>query len=504
MNNNLCIFTLFFTLLLVIYFFTPKSFKERFEANKDDDIMETSIFSYQHDPMYRIIGVTKKTSMVYVFSNQDRLTVSFQDIKRIYYFSNASHPVITRIFKMYNADHDTKQLIQLEYENISKLQLDKYDIIITLLSPDDKMIDVFHTLYFESINCIRYTHLHFNFPLCSLKQFKLHIPNIIYTDKRSLRNNNYRHNIDLLKTQLFQKHYGLNTSENHKPFSKNTNRIADKDINIPSKYIMFTFDVDQDVHLIDSVNNIKQSIIVNRFLKPGDKVELTKQSLSENNGIYYVNRKLQDNRYIINNIYMVFPKILNNIIKLRTLPDNIFLFIGERIHQEDGIYSVDHIDDKLKVAYFMKHSKQERSKQEGRCIDENQVDIHTDYLNEYACTSQVDMIGLEKQKHHWVVKCTTDSDCPYFMANKNYKNYYGKCKNDFCQLPLGLKITDRYDMDTLLDQALCYGCIHNSNYTCCREQLDSNLYPHLSSPDYVYPNDTNIRYYNLSNNILNL
>ena len=495
--------------LLISYciFLKLQKHKENFQMKDENDIIETSIFMYQHDALHNIIGVTKKTSSLYVFSNEEISTVAFSDIVKIYYLEDAVYPVINRICKMYgNAIKNT--LLKIEYENILKLELSKYDILLVMCDPNDKKLELFHKLFYENKRLIKYKDIEFYFPLCSLKFLRLHIPYIIYTTGPFFPSTtNYEKILHLSNTKLLKKHYGINNNDDdNKQLSwkyTHENIVIEKENNIPFKYIMISFSTDQNVKLIDIVNKIKETTITAKFLKLGDKVELTHQLLSEDNGIYYVNKKLNENRYVINNMYMGLPMIINNQLKLSELSDNIYLFIGENIYQDDGIYSVEKIDEKLKVVYFTKHAQQQKPN-EGKCIDENLVDIHKEYLNEYSCTSEVDEIGLKKNKHHWIVKCRSDSDCPYFMANKNYKNYYGKCENEYCQLPLGMKITDTFDIDTLLDNALCYGCLNDSNYTCCREQLNSNLYPHLSSPDYVYPKDTFVRYNNKNNNIINL
>ena len=106
------------------------------------------------------------------------------------------------------------------------------------------------------------------------------------------------------------------------------------------------------------------------------------------------------------------------------------------------------------------------------------------------CESEYDTTGLRKKPvYQWDRRCETNEECPFYQANKNYKNYFGGCVDGFCQLPLGLeKASFRKANDN--SKPICYNCKDPLDPFCCDEQKDISKYPHLSSPDYAFPLDS--------------
>jgi len=84
----------------------------------------------------------------------------------------------------------------------------------------------------------------------------------------------------------------------------------------------------------------------------------------------------------------------------------------------------------------------------------------------------------------WSLPCTRDRDCPYYKRNSNYTNDYGKCNNNYCEIPLGVKpmgYNTRPNMSRKknINDAFCYNCV-TPNPRCCAKQID---------PDYAFNND---------------
>jgi len=111
----------------------------------------------------------------------------------------------------------------------------------------------------------------------------------------------------------------------------------------------------------------------------------------------------------------------------------------------------------------------------------------------------------------WDTPCQTDTDCPYFEANKNYPNRRGTCKYGYCELPLGCDSKFRtFRTCGNQDQPQCYNCKNGfegfgSIGECCEDQktftaLNSlvdcqfdDIYKCLVSADYAYSGDTQDR-----------
>jgi hypothetical protein len=105
------------------------------------------------------------------------------------------------------------------------------------------------------------------------------------------------------------------------------------------------------------------------------------------------------------------------------------------------------------------------------------------------CESKYDAMGLSpKPEMYWDRRCERNEECPFYQANKNYKNYYGGCIDGYCQMPVGVKQMSyrKFDPDT---KPFCYGCKDEQNAICCEEQKDKEKYPNLKSPDYAFPLD---------------
>lgn len=115
------------------------------------------------------------------------------------------------------------------------------------------------------------------------------------------------------------------------------------------------------------------------------------------------------------------------------------------------------------------------------CFGKNEID-------KYNCESKYDRNGdLENKQGTWDKYCSSDSECPFYKKNKNYKNTFGKCVDGWCEFPLGLK---RLSPRKYTGTPICYNC---NEFNCCEKQKERKLYPKLNSPDYVFNNDRDIR-----------
>lgn len=124
------------------------------------------------------------------------------------------------------------------------------------------------------------------------------------------------------------------------------------------------------------------------------------------------------------------------------------------------------------------------------------------YPTREKCESYYDWYGNLKEIGILDRPCKSDQDCPYYSANKNYKNEFGKCgKDGQCELPVNMKpLGFRYFAPSDQFKPMCYNCksdewnISTPLEMCCDEQFDKTKYPFLNGPDYAYPNDYKERY----------
>ena len=91
----------------------------------------------------------------------------------------------------------------------------------------------------------------------------------------------------------------------------------------------------------------------------------------------------------------------------------------------------------------------------------------------------------------WDAPCQVNTDCPFFQANKNYPNEFGKCNKQTgkCEMPLGVIPIGFTKYGKLEPQ--CYNCNADSkDNRCCQSQsTDSNM----KSPDYIFLGDESVR-----------
>lgn len=145
--------------------------------------------------------------------------------------------------------------------------------------------------------------------------------------------------------------------------------------------------------------------------------------------------------------------------------------------------------------------------------------------NKTNCESGFDQFGRVKAKGLWDRPCQSDIECPYYQANKNYSNRFGKCNKlyGFCELPKGMKhlgFHSYYPYKCEIDlkaqskvpicnppgfrpAPLCYNCksVNKINRwqpvtkldNCCDDQKDKGKYPYLDGPDYAFAGDVNAR-----------
>jgi len=115
------------------------------------------------------------------------------------------------------------------------------------------------------------------------------------------------------------------------------------------------------------------------------------------------------------------------------------------------------------------------------------------YKNPIFCKSFHPEIN---QNGVWDAPCQVNSDCPFYKANKNYPNEFGKCDKitGQCEMPLG--ITPLGFTKYGKTESKCYNCGSQSmDSNCCETQLESikmglNNY---KSPDFVFKDDESYR-----------
>lgn len=132
-------------------------------------------------------------------------------------------------------------------------------------------------------------------------------------------------------------------------------------------------------------------------------------------------------------------------------------------------------------------------------VDKQKTDYNDRVTRQYACykgkgdtemecLDTKDKEGREKPPGIWDYKCMSDSECPFYMANKNYPNTRGGCINGMCEMPVNVRQTSphKYSLDPTY-RPYCHKCI-GKDYRCCDLQSDKKIFK-LDTPDYMFKKD---------------
>ncbi len=128
--------------------------------------------------------------------------------------------------------------------------------------------------------------------------------------------------------------------------------------------------------------------------------------------------------------------------------------------------------------------------------------------NEYNCYGIMDSSKITNNLECinfggvWDKPVTDNTQCPYYLSNKNYYNDKGGINNGgYCEFPLGINIKGFRYYDKAVDKfkPQCYNCKtdligQGSIGNCCDKQNSKVDYPLLKSPDYRFSGDAPDRY----------
>jgi hypothetical protein len=168
------------------------------------------------------------------------------------------------------------------------------------------------------------------------------------------------------------------------------------------------------------------------------------------------------------------------------------------------------VDVQQELQKYKKTQKDEENRKKYRCFHPKGKDGELPFQWELECTSYHNDI---KDYGIWDGPCQKDKDCPFYKANKNYPNNFGRCIDGLCQLPMGLERIG-FTKYNNLTKPMCYNCnnisneeineesdeeLYNgntlNNLQCCQRQenMIKNGLSKIKSPDYMFENDSIIR-----------
>ena len=271
-----------------------------------------------------------------------------------------------------------------------------------------------------------------------------------------------------------------------------------------------TFDISPEYNLEGFYDNKNQSMLLN-FIMIDDipltihsRITLTQQDRVEENGTYFVKFQTDDGmiehtfiqKFLIYNVHLDDNDIKDGLININNIEYIEGISLND-IKDDDNIY----ITNLNKFANIIKGKKKKEFylKIKEKIIENSTYDPRYEcYDNPLIksrglCESDYDALGKPKfKKQYWDRRCEKNEECPFYMANTNYKNYRGGCNDGRCELPIGMKALSyrKYDNEF---KPMCYNCKDTTDPFCCEDQKDKNKYNYLRSPDYVFSLDSHER-----------
>lgn len=176
----------------------------------------------------------------------------------------------------------------------------------------------------------------------------------------------------------------------------------------------------------------------------------------------------------VNATFVVNSNMIDNI----PMKKGTIIVLSAQIRdEENGRYTVTNVKRTQTVLQKAKSKKvltDDQFDPRYRCYD------NPDIVSKGLCESPFDEQGRRKSKPtYWDRPCEKNEECPFYQANKTYKNYRGGCIDGRCEMPIGIKQV-AYRLYDPTSKPMCHNCKDVSNPFCCDEQ---------TTPDYAFQLD---------------
>jgi hypothetical protein len=424
-----------------------------FTLKNNNESIETSAYNYLHEKVLSKDEENKINDMYLYLLNYYN-----QFLKINYYMQYFEFINLSKKHSFKNQKISFNNLIETFSNSNSNSNNDKNKLLFEI---DEKDIIAFNVK--ENNEIIQYKYLN----LLSNDKIKKDLPiqrnDRLYYEKglgnfKEL-NKFYVYNIDN-KYVYVENKYKLVL-----PYSMYQNRI----INMNNEYI-----------------NINYNRIKNELLETNDKVFVYFIKDSEFNNLYKID----------NNLIKYSGKNIKFIEKINSYPLKYQLLFEKINIKKSGVITTKKIEKNrdpninfLNNNYYIRIDNIDQNISYNnfdpsyQCYEDNTI------LTKAECISNVDKSGNNKPSYHWDKPCIKNTECPFYLSNKNYKNERGGCNAGFCELPLGLKRTSykTYDKNiTENNYPRCKGCGLNDGPDCCEKQKLTNK---SKTPDYIFNND---------------
>lgn len=280
-----------------------------------------------------------------------------------------------------------------------------------------------------------------------------------------------------------------------------------KNVNVELNNIISYYNKPEIINLYEqyfslSMNAVKFAKGKNDFYMKRDTMQILEQFKNDNENdkanstkefTYHITDNVNGFFNSLEKSFYVYSDKINNIPLMK---GDLLQLSGQLREEQNGLYRVLSVSNKQSILLKLDGDNkqiQSTSSEIGYSCDNPSIKSKT------ACESSYDELGNTKGvKNYWDKPCEAHTDCPFYQANKNYKNYRGGCIDGRCELPVGVKAVSYrlYDKTSTDSKPVCYNCNEDvGSPFCCEEQEDRKKYPKLSGPDYAFELDSFERLY---------
>lgn len=242
-----------------------------------------------------------------------------------------------------------------------------------------------------------------------------------------------------------------------------------------------------------SKNAIKFAGDKNDFYVKRDSLQILEQFNNNDDFTYNISMNINGFFDSGNKTFYIYSNKVNNIPLNK---NNLLQLLGQLREEQNGLYRVLSVSNKQSTLLKLDNDNTNKKKLNDvgySCYNNPSIKSKT------ACESPYDELGNTKHvKTYWDKPCEAHTDCPFYQANKNYKNYRGGCIDGRCEFPVGIKAASyKYFEKDTNSKPVCHNCKSEdiTSPFCCEEQKDRKKYPNLSGPDYAFELDNFERIY---------
>ena len=499
--------------------------------NKEHSLYYTDAYTYSKKYKdYKILTICPTHKYLILVSNKRIKLISDNSLNIGYLNENDKH-LFQIIIK--------SQINYTNLDNYNFVKIEKNEIIDKLFNL--KNLDIF--IYFNSINNPLFNKLikqnDFNLVSYNYKISELEFTTDI-DEKIKISGGDSENSLDenLLKFYLPFYKKKIQIISREKDNSNDNNNFNYNTILIDTLLFSFNDDTEGKTMNLDKfkelyiyiLNYFNQFLKINYYLQHFDFLKISEEwslNKQKNGKFKNVMEKFKSLEFKINKKDLIAINLKNDVVTYKfnkLLINGIPLKVGDTLYSEINTGNESIISKIIGYEPYVKTKitdnikKYQVIKIDYKYVYVNEINDKEDIINlennnfeplyrcyqdssitsKAECIDTTDKTDIEKPSYNWDRPCNKNTECPFYLSNKNYLNERGGCNNGYCEFPIGIKRKSYREYDdkyTENNHPKCLGCGINDSKDCCDKQQKSSKTKgsKYKSADYIFKNDSEDR-----------